>query len=90
MPKPSIYVKDLEFRWQTGSQPVLKDCSLQVQRGQFWMLLGGNGSGKSTLLSLLAGILSPNAGDITVDGPVGFVFQNPDRQLVMPTVGADV
>jgi len=90
MLKPSIYVKDLEFSWQSDGQPVLKDCSLQVQRGQFWMLLGSNGSGKSTLLSLLAGILSPNAGDIVVDGPVGFVFQNPDRQLVMPTVGADV
>ncbi len=54
------------------------------------MLLGANGSGKSTLLRLLAGLLQPQTGTIQVATPVGFVFQNPDHQLVMPTVGADV
>ena len=54
------------------------------------MLLGANGSGKSTLLRLLAGLLEPHSGEITIQGKMGFVFQNPDRQLVMPTVGADV
>lgn len=54
------------------------------------MLLGTNGSGKSTLLRLLAGLLHPLAGEIEIKGRVGFVFQNPDHQLVMPTVGADV
>ena len=54
------------------------------------MLLGNNGSGKSTLLRLLAGLLPQQLGSITTQGPVGFVFQNPDHQLVMPTVGADV
>lgn len=54
------------------------------------MLLGTNGSGKSTLLRLLAGLLQPVSGEIKVEGQMGFVFQNPDHQLVMPTVGADV
>lgn len=54
------------------------------------MLLGTNGSGKSTLLRLLGGLLSAQSGHIRLSPPVGFVFQNPDHQLVMPTVGADV
>lgn len=54
------------------------------------MLLGANGSGKSTLLKLLAGLLEPREGEIETIQPLGFVFQNPDRQLVMPTVGADI
>jgi energy-coupling factor transport system ATP-binding protein len=54
------------------------------------MLLGNNGSGKSTLLRILAGLLTPQSGTCDVEQPLGFVFQNPDHQLVMPTVGADV
>ncbi|MBD2090997.1 energy-coupling factor ABC transporter ATP-binding protein [Microcoleus sp. FACHB-1515] len=85
----AIAVEDLTFQWANGST-VLESCSLSVPRGEFWMLLGSNGSGKSTLLRLLTGILQPHSGRIGVLPPVGFVFQNPDHQLVMPTVGADV
>jgi energy-coupling factor transport system ATP-binding protein len=85
----AIRVKDLNFSWHQD-YPVLQSCSLEVPKGEFWMLLGTNGSGKSTLLRLLAGILTPQRGEIEITQPVGFVFQNPDHQLVMPTVGADV
>jgi energy-coupling factor transport system ATP-binding protein len=54
------------------------------------MLLGNNGSGKSTLLRLLGGILTPQQGELATLKPLGFVFQNPDHQLVMPTVAADI
>lgn len=89
MPKSAIAVCDLQFQWSKEAS-VLQACSLEVPRGEFWMLLGTNGSGKSTLLKVLAGLLSPQAGKIDIAPPVGFVFQNPDHQLVMPTVGADV
>jgi energy-coupling factor transport system ATP-binding protein len=89
MVEAGIEVKDLNFSWPNGN-PAIKSCSLQVPTGEFWMLLGTNGSGKSTLLRLLAGLLAPQSGEIRVLHPVGFVFQNPDHQLVMPTVGADV
>lgn len=84
-----IVAENLSFAWQTD-RPILQDCSFTIPRGEFWMLLGINGSGKSTLLRLLAGLLAPSAGRLAVGDPVGFVFQNPDHQLVMPTVGADV
>lgn len=89
MAELGIEVKDLNFNWSSGEN-VIKSCSLEVPKGEFWMLLGTNGSGKSTLLRLLAGILPPQSGEIRLLNPIGFVFQNPDHQLVMPTVGADV
>ncbi|KAL4564747.1 hypothetical protein LXL04_028817 [Taraxacum kok-saghyz] len=70
--------------------PILNDCSLKIPSGQFWMLLGPNGCGKSTLLKILAGLLSPTDGFVHVRKPRSFVFQNPDHQVVMPTVEADV
>lgn len=86
---PAIEVKNLNFQWSGGAR-VLTSCSLAVPKGEFWMLLGTNGSGKSTLLRLLTGLLQSQSGEINIQGRVGFVFQNPDHQLVMPTVGADV
>ena len=89
MTELAIKVRDLCFQWSQGAS-VLQSCSLDVPKGEFWMLLGTNGSGKSTLLRLLAGLLQPQSGEIQISGQIGFVFQNPDHQLVMPTVGADV
>ncbi|MGF1497834.1 MAG: energy-coupling factor ABC transporter ATP-binding protein [Elainellaceae cyanobacterium] len=89
MSDPAVAVRDVDFHWQADA-PILRACSLTVPQGEFWMLLGTNGSGKSTLLRLLSGLIQPSAGSIEVLPPVGFVFQNPDHQLVMPTVGADV
>lgn len=85
----AIAIDDLHFNWDSGAT-VLAGCSLQVRPGEFCMLLGTNGSGKSTLLRLLAGLLDAPQGTMHLQKPVGFVFQNPDHQLVMPTVGADV
>lgn len=61
-----------------------------MPEGSFHILLGPNGCGKSTLLRALGGLLTPDSGRVTVNGPHGFVFQNPDHQLVLPTVAADV
>ena len=84
-----IATEALNFSWANGTI-VLDGCTLSVPRGEFWMLLGANGSGKSTLLKVLAGLLKADSGRIALNSSIGFVFQNPDHQLVMPTVGADV
>jgi biotin transport system ATP-binding protein len=65
-------------------------------------LIGNNGSGKSTLLRLAAGLLLPDSGEVLVEGleskahrselpgHVGFLFQNPDHQILFPTVGEEI
>ncbi|KAI3875341.1 hypothetical protein MKX03_027435 [Papaver bracteatum] len=75
---------------QGKNVPILQDCSITIPSGQLWMLLGPNGCGKSTLLKVLAGLLNPTEGNMYVKRPKSFVFQNPDHQVVMPTVEADV
>jgi len=51
-----------------GSLAALDDCSLGIERGEVFGLLGPNGSGKTTLLRLLMGYLRPTAGRATIDG----------------------
>jgi energy-coupling factor transport system ATP-binding protein len=85
----AIKIENLSFSWNEQAK-VLDSCTLSIPQGEFWMLLGNNGCGKSTLLRLLAGLLTPDHGTLKIKSPVGFVFQNPDHQLVMPTVAADI
>ncbi|MGF1575304.1 MAG: energy-coupling factor ABC transporter ATP-binding protein [Cyanophyceae cyanobacterium] len=93
----AIELDHLTYGWP-GAAPVLRDCCLRIPRGQLWMLLGPNGSGKSTLMQLMAGVAKLESLEaqsylqrqLRVQAPIGMVFQNPDHQLVMPTVGADV
>ncbi|MBQ3334978.1 MAG: ABC transporter ATP-binding protein [Eubacteriaceae bacterium] len=47
---------------------VLKNVSIELEKGQFCVLLGPSGSGKSTLLNIIGGIDSADAGEITIDG----------------------
>jgi nitrate/nitrite transport system ATP-binding protein len=72
------------FETPKGTRHVLRDVSLDVERGEFVSIVGAMGSGKSTLLSVLAGLTAADAGSITVAGDLqrgirsdsAFVFQN--------------
>ena len=77
---------DLAFpRRDGGRLPVLRDLDLTVDGGGVVALIGPNGSGKSTLLRVMAGLLVPDRGAVTLDerpigGPdprIGLVFQEP-------------
>lgn len=82
-------------------RPVLNgiDCALPERRVG---IVGANGSGKSTFARLLNGLVMPRSGRVLIDGvdtktdvkairrKVGFVFQNPDHQIVMPIVAEDL
>ncbi|MGC2661180.1 MAG: ABC transporter ATP-binding protein [Bryobacteraceae bacterium] len=75
----------LTFRRRTYHQDfhALRDVSFEIHQGESVALLGQNGSGKSTLLQIVAGILTPTAGDLRVDGRVAALLElgsgfNPD------------
>src|SRR5215475_3602446 len=51
-----------------GRTRVLEDIDLDIERREFCVFVGPSGCGKSTLLRLVAGLESPTAGDIAIDG----------------------
>jgi cobalt/nickel transport system ATP-binding protein len=99
---PVLDVRGLAFAYPDGHQ-ALFGVDLHVHRGERVALLGPNGAGKTTLVLHLNGILTAGAGSVAVSGlsvtkenvpeirrRVGIVFQDPDDQLFMGTVRADV
>jgi len=64
----AIFVKRLRFSWDVLSAPELDIANLQIDKGERLFIEGPSGSGKSTLLGLLAGIVKPQSGRITVLG----------------------
>ncbi|WP_406536822.1 amino acid ABC transporter ATP-binding protein [Methanobrevibacter sp.] len=59
-----------------GDNVVLKDISLNVDRGEVLSIIGPSGSGKSTLLRCITGLEEEDSGEIKFDGTFGLVFQN--------------
>jgi biotin transport system ATP-binding protein len=80
-----------------GGRVVLDQLNLRLTEGRIG-ILGRNGSGKTTLLRLIAGLIAPDQGTVAVDGfdpfsdrkaalaALGILFQNPDHQILFPTV----
>ena len=97
-----IEFRDVSFSYEKD-RPVTSGLSFRIDRGETVGLIGANGAGKSTLMKLMLGLLSPDSGQILVDGravgrqtladirrTLGFVLQNSDNQMFMPTVYEDM
>jgi len=95
-------VIEFDHVWhQYGERTVLEDITAKLTEQRIG-IIGGNGSGKSTLARLINGLIGPSQGTVRIDGydtvkerkhvrsKVGFVFQDPDQQIVMPTVSEDL
>ena len=96
-----IEFKNVCFAYNEAS--FVKDINLTVQKGDFISLIGSNGAGKTTFSKLCNGLIKPDSGDVFVLGKntkkekvsalakhIGFLFQNPDRQICCDTVKKEI
>ena len=96
-----IELKDVSFAYQPSdlTSGAVYDVNIHISRGDFCALVGSNGAGKSTITKLMRGLLVPTSGSVIFDGQdlksirtsrlaarIGYLFQNPDRQLCRNTV----
>lgn len=110
--EPLIDIQQITYAYpaQRGSKgalqtvPALQNVSLEIQQGEYVVLLGHNGSGKSTLARHCNALLVPDSGRVLVNGldtrdrtkqrtvrdSVGMIFQNPDNQIIATIVEDDV
>jgi len=99
-----LEAREIRYRYPHGMEAI-RGISFHIRKGEKIALVGPNGAGKSTLLMMFNGMIRPDTGIILFDNQpirydaaslrllrkrVGFVLQNPDRQIIAPTVYQDV
>ena len=97
-----ILLENVSFGYGDDSSTV-RDISFHIERGEFAAILGANGAGKTTTAKLIDGLLKPTKGRVLINGldtaktrvserarHVGYLFQNPDRQICKNTVREEI
>jgi len=94
-----IELDHISYWYPRRPEAALRDLSLRISDGESVCVMGRNGSGKTTLIKLIAGLVRPARGRLTVngrfqtesgDGQVGILFQNPDNQMVATLVEKEI
>lgn len=99
--QPVLEFKNVCFSYNETAN--VHDLNVKIQKGDFTAIIGSNGAGKSTFSKLCNGLLQPSTGDVFVLGQntkrnkvsslakhIGFLFQNPDRQICCSTVEEEI
>ena len=97
-----IQMEHVSFSY-SDQGPTVQDMSFHAEQGEFIAILGANGAGKTTTVRLIDGLIRPTAGKVLIHGAdtatspvserarrVGFLFQNPDRQICKNTVREEI
>ncbi len=98
-----IAFRHVSFRYPNSARDVLHNYSAVFEKGEIVALTGANGCGKTTLTRLIAGIVKPSSGEVLIAGQstralslfeigqrVGYLFQDPARQLFCDTVESEI
>ena len=101
--KHMLEMKDICFRYTKNTPIILDHVNLTFDKGEFVAITGRNGSGKTTITRILTGLEKPESGKVLYNGKdvtkedaarrsrfIGYVFQQPDRQMFMPTVREEI
>lgn len=98
-----LTLNQVTYRWPNAADDCLRNITLELRDGEWLALTGDNGAGKSTLLRIMAGLLSPSSGTITVQnrgiaqlknreraGMIGVLFQEAENQIFHSKVREEV
>lgn len=101
MAETMLEFKDVSFSYDTTAN--VQNLNVKVEKGDFIAIIGSNGAGKSTFSKLCNGLFTPTTGDVFVLNKntrrekvsslakhIGFLFQNPDRQICCNTVKEEI
>ena len=97
--EPILSLQNVYFQYNRHASMVIKNLSLDIQKGEFFCLVGGNGSGKTTLLKLCAGIVKAQRGKVKyagkdmrkwqakhLVGKIAYLPQNPQSYFIHDTI----
>ncbi|MDO5331352.1 MAG: ATP-binding cassette domain-containing protein, partial [Bacillota bacterium] len=88
--KVLIEAKEIWFKYDKNLPDVIKGLDIKLHKGEYISILGGNGAGKSTTLKVLSGIKKAYRGNVSVNGSLALLAQNPQALFVKKTVREDL